>query len=402
MRLVLRLLLPFALLVSAQLAAQEAVRVPPEVLATIVDDETHPLPRSMTPAERLLPLPRPDLRSPLAPPTGTVRTPAEYERNDGLLIRWGAHNDLLTALTVGITTGDTGAVVHILVASSSQQSSAAATLTAAGAVMERVNFILYAANSVWIRDYGPRFIWQDDGRAIVDHTYNRDRPLDNAFPDHLAGLWGEPQYDIPLTHGGGNFHLFAHGDAYMTDLVLAENPALSAADVAQLFQSYQGLDLSITAALPSWYDSTQHIDMWLLPTADDAVILGQYSPSDSAAHALTEAIATDLQSHCYTVRRTPGWQSGGTHYTYTNSVIFNDLVFVCQFNNRPIENAAALATFEASFPGSDIIPVNCSSIIAAAGALHCIVMHVPAGPAVFRDGFESGDTGAWAEAVGAS
>lgn len=380
--------------------ADEARRVPPELLAAIVDDDPNPLPRSLAPHEVGVPLPAPDLSRVPDPPAGVVDTPAEYERNQGLLIRWGSFNSVLTAMTVGITTGDPEAVVYVLVTGSSQQASATSTLQSAGADLSQVAFITYTTNTVWIRDYGPRFIRENDGRAIVDHIYNRPRPLDDAFPDFLAALWGEPQYDLPLQHGGGNFHLFADGEAFMTELVLAENPGLTAQQVMDLYAAYQNLDLTITDALPSWFDSTQHIDMWMMPVGDREVIIGQYA-AGSEPHTITEAMVTELVSRGYTVHRTPGWSSGGTHYTYTNAVVFNDLVFVPEFTGYATSNAQALAVYQAAFPGHQVIPVNCSEIIVYAGAMHCVVMHVPeVGPvALFADDFESGTLAAWSVLV---
>lgn len=382
--------------------ANGATVVSPEILATIADDEPAPLPRGMTAAEKAMPLPVPDARDAFVAPVGAVRTPPEYAFNDGMLIRWGAFNDLLTAMTVGATTGHPGATVWILVETAAQQSSAATILTTAGADMSRVEFIMYDGDSVWMRDYGPRFIVEDGHRAMVDHTYNRPgRPKDNAFPAFLSGQWGEPRYAIPLTHGGGNFHLFASGDAHMTELILNENPSLTAGEIQQLYLDYQNLVVTIETPFPSWYDSTQHIDMWMLPVSDTAVIIGEYSASDGVPYSVTEQVATDLANQGLTVYRTPGWSSGGTHYTYTNSVILNDVVFVCEFSGYATENATALAAYETAFPGRQVIPVDCSGIIGSAGAVHCIVMHVPSVDVLFIDGFESGGLAGWSSAVGA-
>jgi len=380
--------------------ADEAKRVPRQYLATIVDDDPDPLPRGMTDAERGLPLPQPDPWSELAPPTGAVWTPPEYAHNEGLLIRWGSFNSALTEMTVGITTGDPDGIVYILVTDPSQQASASAVIQGAGGDLDQVEFITYTSNTVWIRDYGPRFIIEDGRRAIVDHIYNRPRPLDDAFPDFLSTLWGEPQYDIQLIHGGGNFHLFADRESFMSDLVLDENPSLSAADVIGLFAAYEGLALEIEPGFPTWFDSTQHIDMWMMTVADREVIIGQYDPSDGQPHTITEAVATELAARGYTVHRTPGWNTGGTHYTYTNAVVFNDLVFVPEFAGYPSQNVAALAVYQAAFPSHQVIPVDCSQIIHSAGAIHCVVMHVPAlGLLPFDDGFESGDLSAWTAAA---
>jgi agmatine/peptidylarginine deiminase len=376
------------------LVAEDMVIVPRDVLDAIVDDDPNPLPRFATPEELSLPpLELPEAL--LAPPAGEVDCPSEYSHNEGLLIRWGSFNDVLTAMTVPITTGDPDGIVYILVWSASLQNSATTALTNAGADMSQVEFIVVDTDSVWIRDYGPRFISEDGQRAIVDHTYNRPRYLDNQIPDFIAGLWGEASYDIGLEHGGGNFHLFDDDEAFMSELIVNENPTLTTAEIEQLYLDYQGLDLTITDPLPSWFDSTQHIDMWMIPVSDREVIIGEYA-SGTAAHTVTETWVAELTSRGYTIHRSPGWSSGGTHYTYTNAVIFNDIVFVPEFSGYPTENAQAVAVFQLAFPNKTIVPVDCSSIIQYAGAIHCIVMHVPeVDPPLFADGFEDGTTGGW-------
>ncbi|MBU0717258.1 MAG: agmatine deiminase family protein [Planctomycetes bacterium] len=375
------------LVVTPWCLAQQAKVVPPEVLDRIVDDNPNPLPRYMTPAERLLPLriPTSQDREAAAPPTGVVHTPAEYDRNEGMLISWGSYNDVLTAMTVGITTGDPEAIVYILVSGASQQASATSTLTSAGADLDQVEFITYTTNTVWIRDYGPRFIFEDGPRAIVDHVYNRPRPLDDAFPPYLGTLWGEPVYDLPLVHGGGNFHLFSNGDAFMSELILTENSGLSEQDVKDYYADYLNVDLTIYDGFPTSVDSTRHIDMWMMPLDDDKIIIGEYPGSASyPPKQITDSVAADLTARGYTVYRTPGWNSGsggynGTHYTYTNSVILNDLVFIPQYGGSyASQDAQAKAVFETALPDHQVIQVDCSSIIHAAGAMHCIVMHVPA------------------------
>lgn len=368
-----------ALLVVATAPAVAAPKIAdPAYLATIRDDSDNPLPRHRAPHEINLPglmVPR----GPRVPPVGPVRAQAEYETNDGILIRWGNYNTLHTAMVVPLTTADPPANVWVVVSSPTQQASASSVLSGGGADMTHVRFVTAATDSVWIRDYGPRFIDDWGKRAISDHTYNRPRPNDNNFPAVFGALLGEAVYDLPLEHGGGNFHLFRGREAYMTRLIANENPSYTEQQIKDAYLDYQGLDLTLTDPLPAAYDSTQHIDMWMLPLGDDKVLIGEYAASEGGGvpKSVTDATATLMQSRGYTVYRAPGWRSGGAHYTYTNSVIVNQTVLICQFSGQTERNALARATFQAALPDHDIVSVDCSSIIGQAGAIHCIVMHVP-------------------------
>lgn len=382
-----------AQLATAPLAAGTARVPPPELLATIADDDPVRLPRGFDSGERPV-APPPFL---LVPPSGAVRTQPEYARNLGLMIRWGSFNAELTAIAVAVTTGDPEARVFVVVSGPSQQASATAILGNAGADLDRIEFLTAATNSVWIRDYGPRFIEEDGAPAIVDHVYNRPRPQDDAVPQAVATAWSQARYDLPLVHGGGNFHLFGDGTALMTELVLDENPGLDAADVEQLYADYQNLDLTIVPPFPSSFDSTQHIDMWLLPVRDRVAIVGEYSPSTASGipYAVTEQTVDLLESRGTTVLRVPGWRANSTHYTYANAVVLNRLVLVPSYSAYPAQNAQALAAFAQAFPGRQIVPIDADAIVGSAGVFHCIVMHVPDPDFLFWDDFETGDLTVW-------
>jgi len=118
------------------------------------------------------------------------------------------------------------------------------------------------------------------------------------------------------------------------------------------------------------------------------VIIGQYDANQGSGipKQVTDATANLMQSRGYTVYRTPGWRSGA-HYTYTNSVIVNQTVLICRFGGSyTSQDAQALATYQSALPDHDIVQVDCSDIIFNAGAIHCIVMHVP--DLLFRNGFD--------------
>ncbi len=386
MRLFVAGLVLLALASPADAALREA---DPAYLATIVDELPPGLPRDLAAHERGLAVPQVP-RAPLAPPPTIPRAQAEYEANHGILIRWGNYNALHTSMVVPLTTADPPSDVWVVVSGSAQQASAASVLQGGGADMAHVRFTTASTDSVWIRDYGPRFIDDAGRRAIADHTYNRPRPNDNLFPGVFGSQLGETVYAMPLVHGGGNFHLFRDRDAYMTRLIANENPSLSEQQIKDTYLAYQGLDVTLTDPFPASYDSTQHIDMWMLPLGDDKVLIGDYAAGEGGGvpKTVTDATASLMASRGYTVFRTPGWRTGGAHYTYTNAVIVNQVALICSFGGaNATRDAEARATFEAALPDHEVVQVNCASIITQAGAIHCIVMHVP--DLLFRNDNES-------------
>ena len=341
------------------------------------------LPRGLAPFESvpryLLP------HAPADAPGGHVRAIAEYEPTHGILITWGDFDALHTAMVVPLTTADPPSDVWVVVGSGGEQQSASSVLGNGGADLAHVHFIVAPTNSVWMRDYGPRFVEHTGTRAIIDHIYNRPRPLDDNIPIVIGADWDEPVYELPLVHGGGNFHLFRDREAFMTRLIVNENPGVSEDEILGDFRAYEGVNVTLFDPFPQNYDSTQHIDMWMLPLADQKVLIGQYEASEGGGvpKTVTDGAADELASRHYTVYRTPGWNVFGTHYTYTNSVIVNQVALICRFSGYDTENAAALATYQEALPDSEVVQIDCSDIIGLAGAIHCIVMHVP--DLLFRD-----------------
>lgn len=353
------------------------------------------IPRSMTPAEeaftKLNPIQAVQPRG--GAPVGLIRTPGEYEPAEGIIMAWEGSNawkSILAQMTREITT--TGeAKAFIFVDTAGELSSASSQVAALGADMSRVQFEIRSTDTIWARDYGPRYIFlgsAPDGtggvRALVDHTYNRPRPNDNALPSYWANERNEPYFLIPLVHGGGNYHLETGNPAgvgHATELINNENPGLSESQIIQFWKDYQNLDTTLYDPYPSFVDSTQHIDMWMIVLDDNKVMISEWVNEPTASWAITsDNAAADFASRGFEVFRVPAVRSGGTHYTFTNAVICNDLVLVPLYTNSTASqfNDDALAVWEAAYPDKSIVQINCQALVTAAGVMHCIVKHVPA------------------------
>ncbi len=351
-----------------------------------------PLPRNLTPAEAELIRRNPiqvDERGATPPPMGAVSCVPEYAPMDAIVLTFqgsASWQAILRSMAQRITT--TGnANVYAVVSSAAQQASINTYLLQGGVDVGRVAYVITPTNSIWVRDYGPRYIYEGGVRAIVDHTYNRPRPQDDLVPFAIGAAKGQNVYEIPLIHGGGNFHLSgAVGpggipDAYSTELIVFENPSVPPAEIQNRWRNFQNLDVTITAAFPQTLDATRHIDMWMQICDDRKVVISDWPNNPgSIQDQICDTQAAAMEAAGYTVFRVPARSVNGVHYTYTNVVICNNIVLVPSYTNASVvaHNAQALATWTAAMPNHTIYQINCEAIVSAAGVMHCIVMHVPA------------------------
>jgi agmatine/peptidylarginine deiminase len=346
----------------------------------------------MTPAEadyvRRNPI-RADERGATPPPVGPVFCVPEYAPMDGIMLTFQGSSSwqaILRSMAARIT-NEGNAKVYAVVLSQTHRNAIFNYLQSGGCNMSRVEFVITPSDSIWCRDYGPRYIYEGNCRAIIDHTYNRPRPNDDQVPVGFGIYKGHARYEIPLVHGGGNFHLSgADGpagipDGYATELIVNENPGVPEAVIRQRWHDYQALDVTITDAFPVSIDSTQHIDMWVIIVADRTVIISDWPNNPgSIQDNICDAQAAAMQAAGYTVLRTPARNISGVHYTYTNAVICNNIVLLPSYTNASISpwNAQALATWQQALPNHQIFQINCEPIVSAAGVMHCIAMHIPA------------------------
>ncbi|MHC5022927.1 MAG: agmatine deiminase family protein [Planctomycetota bacterium] len=324
-----------------------------------------------------------------APTSGYIESPPEYSPSAGVVFRYstGAWPEVVTDCVVALTDDPTyDEIAWVIVSSTSQQTSATNQFTSAGADMNKVQFIIMPSNSIWLRDYGPHFIWQSGALGVADSHYYPSRPLDNFIPTLLADdAFHVPSYDMGLYYSGGNFQPAADRWGFVTTLINQDNDEMSDEFIAELYQTYQGIDtLHIFPRLPSSVDGTGHIDMWLYLVDADTVIISEFLPGeDPTAIAITNNAAAYMEFLGYEVVRVPDHNGyhpydSNCHYTYTNAYRVNDRIFIPAYGGtHAARDAEAEAAWKIAAPEARIVPIDCYDIIWAAGAIHCIVMQVP-------------------------
>ncbi len=305
---------------------------------------------------------------PTAPPTGPIRNCAEWEPSLGVIIRWplGIPYSLVAEMSEDL-------VVTTIVGSEYQQSQAVSAYTANGVTMANTQFIIAPTNSIWVRDYGPWFIFDGSGDlAIVDHIYNRPRPDDDQIPWVLGSEWSMSVYGLEIVHAGGNHMSDGLGMSMSTELVYDENPGLSPDEIDSMMLAYLGNGYEVLDYIE--YGGIHHIDCWA-KFLDPATILIKDVPTGDASYDLLNDRAE------YLSQKISAW---GRLYTfirvycpygtaYTNSLILNDKVFVPTFGST--YDTTALNVYKDAMPGYEVLGFDGSWY--DNDAIHCRAMGVP-------------------------
>jgi agmatine/peptidylarginine deiminase len=322
------------------------------------------------------------------PPSRQVRTMAEWEELEGIIITWTSYTSILRQI---VDYAQEEGLVYIVC---SDSNTVKTYLTSGGVPLTNLKFIITGFNSIWVRDYGPWTVYADDVDSLylIDWIYNRPRPADDIVPVTFANFYNVPIYQTTtspnnLTNTGGNFMTDGMGTGFASKLILTDNPTKSEADIDSIMKKYMGITRYIKMnTLP--YDEIHHIDMHMKLLDEETLLVGQY-PTGISDGPQIEAnltyVLTNFQSgfgRPYKVIRIPMPpdgsgrypSAGGQYRTFTNSVFVNKTIIVPTYDLQ--YDTTALRIYRDAMPGYNVVGINCNGIISALGAIHCITKEV--------------------------
>jgi len=326
-----------------------------------------------------------------SPPDFEIRTMAEWEEIQALVVTWTAYESTLKEI---VKYAKEECTVIIICSDSNQVKT---YLTNYGINSDNLEFIEKNYDSIWMRDYGTNTIYKDDVDSIyfVDWIYNRPRPNDDVLPDAVADHTGITLYSTTsapndLVHTGGNFMTDGLGTAFSSKLVLEENDSggqynqtvKTEAEIDTILKNYMGIDRFILMeTLP--YDGIHHIDMHMKLLDEETLIVGEY-PTDVAdgpqITANIEYVINNFNSAFgdpYNIISIPmppdasgdypddGWWVD--YRTFTNSIFVNKTLLVPIYEEQ--YDSTALRILRENLPGYKVVGIDCNNIIQAGGLL---------------------------------
>lgn len=360
--------------------------------------QEQPIPHFLTDAEKEL-LPNftveSDTRTP--PPTGPIRTMAEWEEVEYLVVTWQPNFPAILRQIVEAAIQECKVII-----TTQNQTSVSNYLSSNGVDLTNITFLDEDWDTIWIRDYAGNTIYSDDvgERALVDWIYNRPRPNDDVMPLAHASNTGLPIYVTDsgtndLVNTGGNFMSDGLGNAFASELILNENApgnpygvsGKTEAQIDQIMEDYMGITNYIKMA-PLPFDVINHIDMHMKLLDEETLLVSKYPEGVSDGPQIEQNIQYVLNNFQSTFG-TPydvKWidappspsgahpDTGGFYRTFTNAIFINKTVLVPTY--RPEVDTPALAQWEEMLPGYTIVGIDVDNtgenLISQVGAIHCI------------------------------
>lgn len=378
---------------------------------TAVAQDDIDLPQGLAPHElELIPAYRDSraglLRDITTPPDFPVRTMAEWEEVQSLVITWRSYPIILKQI-VRHAKEECEVIVFCTPTGSSSPTSVANYLLSDNAggppLPDLDNVVLEVAptNSIWIRDYGPEVIYRNevDSLYLLDWIYNRPRFEDDALSQVIGDLkditvYGTTQAPYDLVHTGGNFMSDGNGTAFSSKLVDRENGPngdfnqtdRTPAEVDAIMEQFMGIDRYVKMdELP--FDNISHIDMHMKLLDEETLLVGEFPLGVSDGPQLEtnlEFIADNFNSTYgtpYELVRIPmvpatngAYPPSASYRTFANAIYINKLILVPTYRQQ--FDTTGLRIWREQKPGYRVVGIDCdnsdANIISASGAIHCI------------------------------
>lgn len=326
------------------------------------------------------------------------RLSGEFERQKAMLLSISdlmpQHHGVLREL-IAKTAGHLPLV--ILCNDKAQLKTAVEIAESAKVNLSHVKFFIFKLDTIWLRDFGPRFIQTETGAQSIDFYYDGTRPKDDYFPNNWGEIAGIKNKTVEWTLQGGNLISNGRGLAITSTRFFEENyvrftnsnrPRNTEYERRKLVVDSFKKECNIDRLLflrPLTPEATKHVDMFAKFLAPDHILIARVDPRADPVNA---QILDQNASFLRTVRvdgkpmrvdRIDIPPRQGKYWSpYTNTIFANDLVLVPIYKtDSPQMVRNAVETYRRLLPSKHIDTVNLTTMQKLEGALHCMSINVP-------------------------
>ena len=333
------------------------------------------------------------------------RMPAEWETHSGTWLTWPHNPETWPEQDMQqVETEFMGIIrplaknesVHILVNDEDMGNAVESTLNVNNVEMKNIFLHDIPTNDSWIRDYGPNFIIQSDGKVAANDwdfdSWGRKYKweLDDLAGTVIAEESGLHHFKPEIVLEGGAIEVNGAGTCVTTESCILNpnrNNGISRDAMETVLKDYLGISKVIWLHGEMEGDDTDgHIDnlaRFVNPTT--MVCSVEEDEEDPNYRCLKNNFdhlrsATDQDDNLFEIVALPmpGYiGSPRLPASYANFYIANKSVLVPVYGH--LNDKRALSILEPLFPEREIIPIPSTTLILGLGGVHCLTQQQPAG-----------------------
>jgi agmatine deiminase len=322
-----------------------------------------------------------------------MRLPAEWEPHERTLMGWPCRRELwgetmVQACADYATVANAIAAFEPVTMIANPGGDAAAARAACSAAVDVVELPL---DDSWLRDCGPIYVYDDDGRRRAVHfrfnawgdkfdPYDKDAAVGGV----IAGRLGDPVVSVSLVLEGGSILGDGTGTLLTTEECLLNpnrNPQLGREEIEATLIEQLGVDrvVWLEFGMVEDKDTDGHVDLIASFAAPGSAMLlspGPENPNYERAQdnlgRLRAAGIDVVELPFLSYVEVAGTRIGAS---YLNFYICNGAVIVpvCGDESDP----EALALIGGAYPGREVVPVPGAVLAYGGGGPHCITQQVP-------------------------
>lgn len=339
-------------------------------------------------------------------PSAGFRLPAEWARQDGVLLAWPhagtdwvANLDDVESSYVELVKAIATFETCVLCVADARVEVRARKLLAA-VEPERLRFVRAIYDDTWLRDSGPITLIRGQSFRLLDFLFTGwggkfEAGNDDALVGQLvaAGLFGDAEHRrVDFALEGGAIDSDGAGTVLSTWACMSRrHPDRSREDIEQVFRRELGFErvLWLDQGELAGDDTDAHIDTLARFAAADAIVFQSCDDENDVHFGPLKAMALEIVA-LRTVDGAPyrlfplpwprpvhGEDGHRLAASYANFLIVNDAVLMPAYGDPADERAAEVLA--QAFPDRQVVTVPCRPLIEQNGSLHCLTMQLPQG-----------------------
>lgn len=293
-----------------------------------------------------------------------------------------------------------GERLHIITYNQEAKDRIVSQLTAAKVALDSIDFYLFKTNDVWVRDNGPIYVHDNNGKLTIEgwgfNGWGDKEPFnfDDQIPQEVATAEKMPfvQLNRKMILEGGAVELNGRGTLMATRSAILNsnrNPGMSQRQAEALFTTYLGATHFIWLDGVAGLDITDmHIDGFARFGENNTLVtmsrtdLEIWELEEKDIDSLYNAKNMEGQPYDYVVLPltqnnvvTTYGEDLGYQGSYVNYYITNDKVLVPNYNDP--NDTVANAIIQTLYPDRTIVGIDVCNLYKNGGMIHCVTQQQP-------------------------